>query len=135
MTTKCYEVIFRDSGEVYNEGYIIAQIENGKLLSLEGVFTCDFLRTKISEEEIVLQYYLNAEGYELFVHDFDVSISRKDFELPLNIEDGVDVGFDGIEYHRAVSFKTQYEIEDVERIKMYQREINRYKADMYFEEG
>lgn len=50
--TLCYKAVARKTGEMVSDGFIVVEIENRKIISLEGLFTVDYLTSKIDDDII-----------------------------------------------------------------------------------
>ena len=89
MSTMTYKVELNINGQnysSYNEGFIIAKFEKEKLISLEGLFTCDYIKSQICNKEVILTYYELSEDYSYLELAFELTIKRAEFELPLIVE-------------------------------------------------
>lgn len=84
--TLYYRVIVREVNRMVNDGFIIANICDGKLFSLEGVFTEDYLTAKIDEDDISLEYYSRYEAFGQYEKKWEISIQKEYFELPIYME-------------------------------------------------
>ena len=84
--TLYYRVIVREVDRMVNDGFIIANICDGKLFSLEGVFAEDYLTAKIDEDAISLEYYSRYEVFGQYEKQWEIPIQNECFELPLYTE-------------------------------------------------
>lgn len=106
--TLYYSVKIRELGVMVNQGFIIVKIDNEKPISLEGVFTQDYLVAEIENGSICFKYYSRYEEMGDYEKDWEVTISLDNFELPLNIE---------------VYFKTELQETDAELVIETLRQI------------
>ena len=84
--TLYYRAIVREVDRLVNDGFIIANICDGKLFSLEGVFAEDYLTAKIDEDAVSLEYYSRYEVFGQYEKQWKIPIQNECFELPLYIE-------------------------------------------------
>lgn len=84
--TLYYLVKIRELGVMVNQGFIIVKIDDEELISLEGVFTQDYLVAEIENDSICFKYYSRYEEMGDYGKDWEVTMSLDDFELPLNLE-------------------------------------------------
>ena len=86
MKTLYYDIIFRHCEYSYNEGFIILKLEEGRIKDIEGVLTCDYIKSEISDEEVKICYYeFDSECWNL-VEKFQIYIKQEYFELPMNLQ-------------------------------------------------
>ena len=84
--TLYYRIIIREIDRMVNDGFIIANICDGKLFSLEGIFAEDYLTAKIDEDAISLEYYSRYEVFGQYEKQWEISTQKEYFELPIYME-------------------------------------------------
>ena len=84
--TLYYRIVIREVDRMVNDGFIIVTICDGKLFSLEGVFSGDYLTAKIDENTVCLEYYSRYEALGQYEKQWKIPIQNECFELPLYIE-------------------------------------------------
>lgn len=124
MTIKAYRVVLREYDKSFNDGYIIVKFQNKKIKSLEGIFTCDYLTSIISEEYISIIYYALSENGKVLEPKCMVSINLEDFRFPINMNIKLESSI--------VEVSTQGIIKDKELIVHYQEQIQYLKATAVF---
>lgn len=91
METLYYDIIFRQFGNLYNEGFIIVYLEGGRIENIEGVLTSDYIKSEKSDKGVKISYYeLNCNCWNL-VKRAQIDIKQEDFGLPINLQitDGI----------------------------------------------
>lgn len=84
MKTLCYKIAFRSEGWIYNEGNIIIEIDdNNNAVNLEGVLTCDYIKSVITDSEFIIQFYSYDEYCEPIDRDDDEIILLENSRLPM----------------------------------------------------
>ena len=128
MITMCYKVDLNEYSQnysSYNEGFIIAKIQGDKLVSLEGLFTCDYLECEICQKEVILKYYKLSENYCYLHPYFEMIIENKNFKLPLRIQSYDDDGM-------LRQLLTEKICEEQEEIKKCKKEMQDFKMTYLF---
>lgn len=117
--TLYYRLLVKVEEIMANYGFIVVRISNGKLVSLDGVLTFDYLRGNIMDNGICLEYYSGDQNYQLS-EEWRFVIKESNFELPINLianfSDGV-----------SVCIKTLKEIKDLSEKKKCDETLQRYK--------
>lgn len=84
--TLYYRVTVKEVNRMVNDGFIIATIYDGKLFSLEGVFTNDYLSAKIGEETISIEYYSRHEALGQYEKQWEIPMKKEYLEFPIYLE-------------------------------------------------
>lgn len=126
MKTLCYKIKFCWEGLVYNDGFVIIEIgDDGKLKSMEGLLTDDYLGCNIRKDKIEIEIYTkNSEG--ILTQFLYLEEDLEDFKLPPNIKI-VD------ENDLKIKLRTVQKI--TSNIDMRKEIIRRFKENNVFEKG
>ena len=81
----CYKAVARKTDEMVSDGFIIVEIENERIISCEGIFTFDYLTSKIGDSMIVFEYYTINENFDCYNKIVEIPIITKEFEIPSRI--------------------------------------------------
>lgn len=126
MATLCYKVIYRELGRVYNEGFVIAQIEGGKIAKLEGILTIDYLNAQIFEDYINIQIFklCKADALGKFL---EIPMAIEDFELPINMTaSGIDPKVDKVVFIEII---TEEQIWNQIEIQNYIKRLEEFRKN------
>lgn len=106
-----------------NKGFLVVEIDNGKILSMEGLLTRDYMYADVEDDGIMLHYYeFGVELYdieqfgldELFTYDLNL-----DEELPLHLDLETET--------MLIKFFTERKIENNNLQQEYERRLDNYK--------
>ena len=111
MKTLCYKFVFCLKGLLYNDGFIIAEIEDGSIKNIEGLLTDEYVEGKVVGDKIeIIIYSRNSKGKLEETHNVKVKLTK--FKLPL--------------YIRTIEDKNQIiELKTGEKITGHTRELKR----------
>ena len=121
--TLCYKAVARKTCEMVSGGFIVVEIENRKIISLEGIFTVDYLTSKIDDDIIEFEYYTLNE-----INTVEIPVRTEEFVLPstvtLVLKDG-----------------NKFEIEIIDRVfdkqleNHYQESLKKLKSSIFPKSG
>lgn len=121
--TLYYRLLVKVEEIMVNYGFIIVRISNGQLVSLDGVFTFDYLHGNIIDHGICLEYYSGDQNYQLS-EEWSFFIKESDFELPINLianfSDGVSVYIETLKEIKELSEKKKCD----ETLQRYENVFN-----------
>ena len=117
--TLYYRIVVRVEEIMVNYGFIVVKISNGKLVSLDGVLTYDYLHGNMMDNGICLEYYSGDQDYQLS-EEWSFIIMESDFELPINL---IVTFSDGV----RVCIETLKEIKDLSEKMKCDETLQRYK--------
>ena len=83
--TLCYKAVARKTGEMVSDGFIVVEIENRKIISLEGLFTVDYLTSKIDDDIIEFEYYTLNETFDEYINTVEIPVRTEEFVLPCTV--------------------------------------------------
>ena len=121
--TLCYEIVFRKYGRMKNNGFIIAEIEDNKIISLEGILTLDYLVARIDKNYIFLEYYVIDENFKKYIKDKVIQIRKEDIVLPLMLN----IQADG----EILEIRTSNRISDSDLVNRYQNDLKNLKSNVF----
>jgi hypothetical protein len=131
-----YRVIVREVNRMVNDGFIIANICDGKLFSLEGVFAEDYLTAKIDENTVCLEYYSRYEALGQYEKQWKIPIQNEYFELPLYIEthllseeDYENMDKDEEEEYEVIKIETLEQISQNSQKEKYNKILQKFKKN------
>lgn len=85
MKTYCYELIYRWIGYLYNDGFVVVEIEDdGRIHSIEGLLGIDYLNTKIVNNKIDFFVYEYDYKTRKYIKDFNGVVRINSLELPFS---------------------------------------------------
>lgn len=126
--TLCYKAVARKTGEMVSDGFIVVEIENQKIISLEGLFTVDYLISKIDDDIIEFEYYTLNETFDEYINTVEIPVRTEEFVLPctvtLVLKDG-----------------NKFEIEIIDRVfdkqleNYYQESLKKFKSSIFPKSG
>ena len=109
-------------------GFIVVEIENRKIISLEGIFTVDYLTSKIDDDIIEFEYYTLNETFNEYINTVEIPVRTEEFVLPstvtLVLKDG-----------------NKFEIEIIDRVfdkqleNHYQESLKKLKSSIFPKSG
>lgn len=128
MKTLVYKTVFCCKGHFYNDGFIVAQInDDGKLRNMEGILTDDYLKAEVIEKEQIIKITIYFKNYESGnMEEFiTIDVNDEEFELPicLNVKNVENLFF---------------ELRIVEKIHpamKYMKRLEMFKKNNVFEKG
>lgn len=85
IKTLYYNVVCREYGQMYNEGFILVDIEDGVLKNIEGLLTLDYIVFYIKDKVIDIKYYSLNENFTAFELEFEAIRELEEFELPIDL--------------------------------------------------
>ena len=116
-----YRVIVREVNRMVNDGFIIANICDGKLFSLEGVFA---------------EYYSRYEALGQYEKQWKIPIQNECFELPLYIEthllseeDYENMDKDEEEEYEVIKIETLEQISQNSQKEKYNKILQKFKKN------
>ena len=83
--TLYYKTVIRYIGMMKNEGFIVVEIDDNKIIKMEGIFTGDYLAADIKDDVIMLDYYTREDDMEEYQKEFSIELDINSIELPLNV--------------------------------------------------
>ena len=111
-----------------SDGFIVVEIENRKIISLEGIFTVDYLTSKIDDDIIEFEYYTLNETFNEYINTVEIPVRSEEFVLPctvtLVLKDG-----------------NKFEIEIIDRVfdkqleNYYQESLKKLKSSIFPKSG
>lgn len=111
-----------------SDGFIVVEIENRKIISLEGLFTVDYLTSKIDDDIIEFEYYTLNETFDEYINTVEIPVRTEEFVLPctvtLVLKDG-----------------NKFEIEIIDRVfdkqleNYYQESLKKLKSSIFPKSG
>ena len=111
-----------------SDGFIVVEIENRKIISLEGLFTVDYLTSKIDDDIIEFEYYTLNETFDEYINTVEIPVRTEEFVLPctvtLVLKDG-----------------NKFEIEIIDRVfdkqleNYYQESLKKFKSSIFPKSG
>ena len=126
--TLCYKAVARKTCEMVSGGFIVVEIENRKIISLEGIFTVDYLTSKIDDDIIEFEYYTLNETFDEYINTVEIPVRTEEFVLPstvtLVLKDG-----------------NKFEIEIIDRVfdkqleNHYQESLKKLKSSIFPKSG
>ena len=133
METLYYDVILREYGYlytddreagIYNEGFLIIQREGERIKNIEGVLTCDYIKSERSREYVRILYYVLNYSNSKLVKQCDIFI-KEDYELPINLQ----IEFPDIE----VEIITRRKVTNLAIKEKYNQRLAEFKKNNVFE--
>lgn len=133
METLYYDVILREYGYlytddreagIYNEGFLIIQREGERIKNIEGVLTCDYIKSEKSLEYVRILYYVLNYSNSKLVKQCDIFI-KEDYELPINLQ----IEFPDIE----VEIITRRKVTNLAIKEKYNQRLAEFKKNNVFE--
>ena len=126
--TLCYKAVARKTDKMVSDGFIVVEIENRKIISLEGIFTVDYLTSKIDDDIIEFEYYTLNETFNEYINTVEIPVRTEEFVLPctvtLVLKDG-----------------NKFEIEIIDRVfdkqleNHYQESLKKLKSSIFPKSG
>ncbi|MEI3395514.1 MAG: hypothetical protein V8R82_07485 [Clostridia bacterium] len=107
-----------------NDGFIVVEIENDKIVSVDGMFTNDYIRSILREKHIAIEYYCWDYRIKLYVGEVRVPIKLEEVKLPLNVEITTPEG-------EEFQIETLEQVTDEELSKYYQEKLEKFKNSIY----
>lgn len=99
-----------------------------KIISLEGLFTVDYLTSKIDDDIIEFEYYTLNETFDEYINTVEIPVRTEEFVLPctvtLVLKDG-----------------NKFEIEIIDRVfdkqleNYYQESLKKFKSSIFPKSG
>ena len=83
--TLCYKAVARKTDEMVSDGFIVIETENRKIISLEGIFTVDYLTSKIDDDIIEFEYYTLNETFNEYINTVEIPVRTEEFVLPCKV--------------------------------------------------
>ena len=83
--TLYYNIIFRELGCMYNEGFIIINLSDERIISMEGILTYDYIKVEMEGNNFVIKYYISDEFSQTLTLEHVFIIQKDNLELPLNV--------------------------------------------------
>lgn len=83
--TLCYKAVARKTDKMVSDGFIVVEIENRKIISLEGIFTVDYLTSKIDDDIIEFEYYTLNEMFNEYINTVEIPVRTEEFVLPCTV--------------------------------------------------
>ena len=124
-----YDIELEEFGKMYNNGFIIAEIEDGRVTNVEGVITCDFLKAEINKDNgITFEYYTLKYNVQPLEEEFEFYIKQEDLELPINMEVLTDD-------KRKIKLSTKRSIFESKTKEEYIRILEEFKQNNVFKKG
>lgn len=124
MKKICYNAVVRYIGKMRNDGFIVVEIENDKIVSVDGMFTNDYIRSILREKHIAIEYYCWDYRIKLYVGEVRVPIKLEEVKLPLNVEITTPEG-------EEFQIETLEQVTDEELSKYYQEKLEKFKNSIY----
>lgn len=121
--TLCYKAVARKTDEMVSDGFIVIEIENRQIISLEGIFTVDYLTSKIYDDIIEFKYYTLNEGFNKYIKTVEIPVRTEEFVLPCTVTLGL------------------FEIEMIDRVvdkqleNYYQESLKKLKSSIFPKSG
>lgn len=123
--TLYYDIIVRKYYEMYNEGFLIVKIDDERLLSIEGIITCDYIQGEMKEDNIFMVYYALDYESQILIEDFSAIIPKENIEIPINLR--MKIGGDVIE------IITKRKITNNAIKKKYEETLKEFKENSVFQ--
>ena len=73
--TLYYKTVIRYIGMMKNEGFIVVEIDDNKIIKMEGIFTGDYLAADIKDDVIILDYYTREDDMEEYQKKFSIELN------------------------------------------------------------
>lgn len=125
--TLYYDIIFREVGWMYNEGFLIVNLDGERIISMEGVLTCDYIKAKMEKDNLIIKYYALDDYFQTLVEEFKIQICYENLEIPLNIRVS--------NYNETtIEIKTTRKISNNEIKKKYDERLKKFKENNVFQE-
>ena len=117
MKRLCYEMQLRNVGRMYNEGVLVATIDDqNELVKAEAILTQDFFQILPSKDGIRFVFYEDGdpEALEILLNKFELT-------LPISFEAQLpEWGLLKIDIAKKIPYRKEYE-EEIERYKEFYR--------------
>ena len=123
--TLCYEVIFREQGFLYDEGFIIVEIKDGRLKNIEGMLTVDYIKSSIRDGIVTLGIYSLENNSLDEIYSFKEREDNIEFPIFLCEE------YEGIfyEFQTCFDIKNKYKENKQELQKIKRKYYNVFKSE------
>lgn len=82
--TLYYHIEFREIDNIYNNGFIIVNIEDDRRVSFEGILTGDYIKGGVENESFRIKYYDLNPILKVYLLKYTILIPQDDIEIPLN---------------------------------------------------
>lgn len=102
--TLYYKTVVREYDLMKSDGFIIAEVKEGKLIRLEGVFSEDYLITDFIGDRKFLSYFSKVDAVGEYERRWIIEMIE--IELPLNLQALVDVEYQDELVSTMVELKT-----------------------------
>lgn len=119
-----YDIIFRECGYLYNEGFLVVEVKDNRIENIEAVLTCDYIKSEIFDDYIQLDYYGLDDSYKKLSKNYQIIIPREYFEVPINIQ----VENNGF----VIEILTKRKVSNPNIIKQYNQELKKFKKSNVF---
>lgn len=126
--TLCYNAIARKTDEMVSDGFIVIETENRKIISLEGIFTVDYLTSKVHNDIIEFEYFTLNETFNEYIKTVEISVRTEDFVVPCTVTLRLKNG-------------NKFEIEMIDRVldkqleNYYQESLKKLKSSIFPKSG
>ena len=126
--TLCYKAIARKTDEMVSDGFIVIETENRKIISLEGIFTVDYLTSKVHNDIIEFEYFTLNETFNEYIKTVEISVRTEDFVVPCTVTLRLKNG-------------NKFEIEMIDRVldkqleNYYQESLKKLKSSIFTKSG
>ena len=126
--TLCYKAVARKTDEMVSDGFIVIETENRKIISLEGIFTVDYLTSKVHNDIIEFEYFTLNETFNEYIKTVEISVRTEDFVVPCTVTLRLKNG-------------NKFEIEMIDRVldkqleNYYQESLKKLKSSIFPKSG
>ena len=124
--TLYYNVICREHYHMYNDGFLIVDIEDERILSIEGILTCDYIKAEGNETHIIMKYYNFDYSTQTLMEYFMTIIPQYVIEKIFNIRIMLDDG-------NIIDITTTRKITNKETKKKYKEILKEFKENSVFQ--
>lgn len=117
MKKLCYEMQLRNVGWMYNEGILVATIDDqNELVKAEAILTLDFFQIVHSKDGIRFIFYEDGDPDAL-----EIILNKTELTLPISFEAEISGwGLLKINIDKKIPYRKEYE-EKIERYKEFYR--------------
>ena len=111
-----------------SDGFIVIETENRKIISLEGIFTVDYLTSKVHNDIIEFEYFTLNETFNEYIKTVEISVRTEDFVVPCTVTLRLKNG-------------NKFEIEMIDRVldkqleNYYQESLKKLKSSIFPKSG
>lgn len=84
--TLYYHIEFREIDNIYNNGFIIVNVEDNRIVSFEGILTGDYIKGGVENKSFCIKYYDLNPILKVYLLKYAILIPQDDIEIPLNFE-------------------------------------------------